>query len=143
MNLESVAKAVLEQFPGGDRPDLDRLERRVEKFGRIAFGGFLAFGLVAVLGICYAIIDKLILTGDRPWFGLLLLGFIIFASLMLAYVIFREDLKEKRVQTGPGDFPAEVETAAITDRLLEASRVEPVPTVTESTTELLPRDRTR
>jgi hypothetical protein len=142
MNLEPAAQSLLEQFPAGKRPDLDKREQRIETFGQIAFTGFMIVIGLAVLGLIYAILDKMVFSGDNPWAGILLMNLIIFAMLTLAWVVFREDLKEKRAKAARQTAP-ELEMPAVTGRLLEEKEFEPIPTVTESTTDLLPRENTR
>ena len=142
MNLEPAAQSLLEHFPAEKRSDLDRRERRIEKFGQIAFTGFMIVVSLAALGIIYAILDKMVFSGDHPLAGILFLAFIIFAMLTLAYVIFKEDLKEKRRRVVP-DMAPELEMPVVTAPLLEDSHFEPVPAVTESTTDLLPQEKTR
>lgn len=141
MNLEPAAQSLREQFPAGNRPDLDRREQRIEKFGRFAFGGFLIVVGLAVIGLIVTILDRIVFSGDPPWFGLGLIAFLIFAVLTLVYVVFREDLKEKRKKAGfeHVQTTAELGMPAVTGRLLEEKEFEPVPTVTENTTDLLPR----
>ena len=141
MNLESAARALLEQFPGGERPDLVQREKALERFGQIAFGGFGIVLVIAVVGIIYTIFSKMVLSGEQPWAGVLLSAFIVFAVLSLAYVVFAEDLKEKKKKT-PAQ-PKELRTPAVTGRLLEEKEFEPIPTITEETTNLLPQDKTR
>ena len=139
MNLEQAAQSLLEQFPAGDGLDLVRRERRLERLGKVAFGGFGVVLILAVCGMIYAILTKFVFAGDQPWVGLLLIAFLIFAVLSLAYVVFREDLKEKRQKTRS----AALEMPAVTGRLLEEKQFEPIPAVTESTTDLLPRENTK
>ena len=141
MNLEPAALSLREQFPTGNRPDLDRRERRIEKFGQFAFGGFVIVVGLAVIGLIITILDRIVFSGDPPWVGLGLIAFLIFAVLTLVYVVFREDLKEKRKKAGydHANRPAELPMPAVTERLLEEKEFEPMPTVTESTTNLLPR----
>ena len=143
LNLEPAAQSLLEQFPAGERPDLARREQRLERFGQLAFGGFGIVVLIAAVGIIYTIFRRMVLAGDQPWAGALLIAFIIFAVLTLTYVVFAEDLKEKRKKAVFTE-PRELEGPRTTGRLLDESRFEPVPTVTERTTDLLPsqkRDR--
>ena len=137
MNLETAAQSLLEQFPGRAHPDLTRRERRLERFGQFAFGGFgLVLG-VAIIGLVYTVFRKMVLDGTQPWAGILLIAFILFAAMTLAYVIFAEDLKEKRKKVRPSPV-TELEVAADTGKLLEESQFVPIPTVTENTTDLLP-----
>lgn len=146
MNLEPAAQSLREQFPTGRRPDLDRRERRIEKFGALAFTGFMVVVTFAILGLLYAILDRLVFSGDNPLAGIGLMAFLIFAMLTLAYVVLREDMNEKRKKAGydHAHTPAELQMPAVTGRLIEDKPFEPIPTVTESTTDLLPRrDRER
>src|SRR5687768_18148948 len=78
MNLEPVAQSLLEQFPGGGDPDLIRRERRLERFGQFAFGGFGLVLVAAVIGLIYTIFTKMVLDGQQPWAGILLIAFILF-----------------------------------------------------------------
>lgn len=143
MNLESVAESLLQQFPNGGDPDLTRRERRLERFGQFAFGGFGLVLVAAVIGLIYTIFSKMVLDGTQPWAGILLIAFVLFATLTLAYVVFNEDLKEKRrkVRLAP---IREVEGTVDTGKLLDEGQFVPIPTVTENTTDLLPvRERER
>jgi hypothetical protein len=144
LNLESAAQSLLEQFPAGRVPGLDRRERMLERFGQFAFGGFGVVLLVAILGIIYTILTRMVLSGEQPWAGLLLIAFIIFAAMTLAYVVFAEDLKEKRKKWA-SSLPAELEGRTVsTGKLMEEREFQPIPTVTENTTDLLPtKDRSR
>jgi len=142
MNLESTAEALSAWTPR-ENVDFAQRERRLERFGQFAFGGFGIVLVFAVLGLIYTIFTKMVLVGEQPWAGVLLIGFIIFAMLTLTYVVFNEDLKEKRKKARPVP-PNELEGAATTGKLLEEKEFEPIPTVAEHTTDLLPvRDRER
>jgi hypothetical protein len=59
------------------------------------------------------------------------------------YVFFREDLKAKRKQAANEPPPAELEMPVVTGRLIEEREFEPVPAVTEETTNLLPTPRNK
>lgn len=143
MNLETAVQSMLEQFPAGERPDIARREETLERFGRIAFGGFGIVLLFGIAGIIYAVVAEMILTGERPWSGALLIAFIIFAAMTLAYVVFNEDLKDRRKKAAQIP-PRELEATVVTGKLLDESRFEAIPTVTENTTDLLPsRNRER
>ena len=143
LNLEPAAESLLAQVPGSGTSGLDRRQRSIEKFGQIAFGGFIVVVGLAVIGLIIAILDRMVFSGDRPWVGILLMAFLIFAALTLAYVFLREDLKEKRKAAraiGPPQHE-DLEMPAVTSRLLEEREFEPVPNVTEHTTELLPQKK--
>ena len=137
MNLKSSARSLLEQFPAGNEPGLALRERRIEKFGQIAFNGFVVVLVLGVLGLFYAILDRMVFSGERPLVGVLLMAFILFAMLTLAYVFLKEDLKDKRSKALPvAQTPLQM--PAITARLIEEREFEPTLAVTESTTDLLP-----
>jgi hypothetical protein len=143
MNLETAVRSLLEQFPAGERPDLVKRQERLERFGRIAFGGFGLVLLLGIVGIIYGIVIKLVLTGERPLVGALLIAFVIFAALSLAYVMFAEDLKDRRNKAARTT-PKELGVRVVTGKLLDEGNFEPIPTVTENTTDLLPsRNRER
>jgi hypothetical protein len=138
LNLEAAASSLVEQFPAGERTDLVRREEMLERFGRFALGGFGIVGLLAVIGMIYVILTKMILSGQQPWAGVILIAFLISAVLVLTYVLFKEDLKERQRKVRPAP-PLEFEKSAVTGKLLEESSFEPAPSVIEDTTELLPR----
>ena len=137
MNLESASQSLLEQFPSGQSEDLYLRERSLERFGRIASVGFGGVLIVAVLAVLYTIFTRMVVTGQQPLAGLLLIAFIVFAVLTLGYVFFNEDLKERRKQKAPVE-PRELDLPIATGRLIEEREFEPIPTVTERTTDLLP-----
>ena len=146
MNLESTAASLLDQFPDSERYELTKREQRLERFGQFAFGGFGIVLLIAIAGLIYTILTKMVLAGQQPLAGILLIAFIVFAALTLAYVVFAEDLKDKRkrgrAEATPG--PDELKAPAVTGRLIEEREFVPIGTVTENTTDLLPvRDRER
>lgn len=142
MNLELAARSLVEQFPAGERPDLERREQVLERFGNVVFGGFGIILLVAVGGIIYTIFTRFVLDGSQPWVGIFMIAFVIFAAMALVYVGFAEDLKEKRKRAA--STPArDLGEARETGRLIGEKEFIPVPIVTEHTTDLLPQDRDR
>lgn len=142
MNLEIAAQSLHDQFPGGQSPDIVRREELLERFGRIAFGGFGVVLLLAVFGLIFTIITKMVLSGEQPVVGILLCAFIVFAVMSLAYVIFNEDLKDRRQRIRSQERGV-LTGDAVAGKLIEERPFEPVPTVTENTTDLLPREKTR
>lgn len=144
MNLEPAARSLLEQFPAGVRAELARKEARVEKLGQLAFCGLLCIIVIAVVGLLYAILDRFVFSGDNPFVGILLMMFIVFSLLSLAYVIYRESLKDRPRAAGPEETRPEFAPPPVTARLIEEREFAPVPSVTDDTTNLLPsrsRDR--
>ncbi|MBC7898490.1 MAG: hypothetical protein H7070_00375 [Saprospiraceae bacterium] len=137
LNLEQSAQSLLEQFPSAKSPDLEKSERRLEKFGNVAFGGLIVVVLASVVGMIYTIFVKFILNGSGVIAGILLILFLIFAVLGLAYVAFNESLKEKR-HAGPKRYGDPVLERFDTGKLLNENPFDPVPSVIEETTDLLP-----
>ena len=137
LNLEDTAKSLFAQIPSAETANLLKSEQRLEIFGNIAFGGLVIVVLLAVVGILYMIISKLILAGEQPILGFVLGNFVIFAALTLVYVIFNENLKEKKKKL---NLKAQTELNApkTTGKLLEEKPFEPVGSVVENSTELLP-----
>ena len=143
MNLEQSAVSLREQFPKDVRSDLQREEKRLKRFGTVAFGGFAVMIGVAICGFIYLIITELVLTGNKPIVGILIILFSVFTALTLAYVFWRAALEEKRAKLGmaPG---REIGSTEQNEKLLDEGRFEPVPTsVVEDTTELLTKIRTK
>ncbi len=139
MNLEQVSAAMTDQYPGGSSLELDRKEQRLERFGRVAFGGFGVVVGVAIIGLIGTIVSRMILTGSQFWVGVVLVAFIIFAALSLAYVFFNEDLKQKRKELGKRrDLQHQPTLDVDTNKLLNQPSARHAASVVEDTTELLP-----
>ena len=136
LNLERTAESLLEQIPSAESVKLLKRERKLEKFGTIAFGGFGLVILTGIGAIIYLIFTKMILTGENVFAGILLVAFMIFAALTLAYVVFNEDLKERKQKAKP-TLQSELADARDTGKLLEEKPFEPAASVTENTTDLL------
>lgn len=139
LNLEKTAESLLLQIPSAESANLLKQERLLEKFGNLAFGGFGLVLLIGVSALIYVVVTKFILSGTNIFVGILLVAFIIFADLALAYVIFAEFLKGKKKKIGFNETKENkgLEKAKDTARLLEEKTVEPISSVTENTTNLL------
>ena len=135
LNLEKSAESLLEQLPTAESANLLKQTKLLEKFGNFALGGLGTVLLVGVLIMIATIFSKMVLTGDRVLFGLLLISFIIFAALSLAYVFINESIKEKKEKINPV-LNKELEKRD-TAKLLEDKPFEPAGSVTENSTELL------
>lgn len=136
LNLEQTALSLLEQIPSAESAKLLKSQKNLERFGQIVFGGFGLVLLTGIGSIIYLIFTKMILNGESVFAGILLVAFMIFAALSLAYVAFNEDLKERKQRANPtlqNELAGQTETA----RLLEEKPFEPAASVTERTTELL------
>lgn len=130
LSLDEFARMLTEQLPEARARLLERQQRVEQWLGRVS-GAFVAMIVCALLvGVVWGVIMKGQILG-----GLLLLAFIIGAVASLSLVYYNESLKEKLGQPNAPD-PALPESAP-TGKLLSESRSEPVPSVTERTTELL------
>ncbi len=140
LNLEKAAESLTEQIPNAGDKTPAKQTHLVEKFGEIAFNGFMAICVFGILALLYTIITKFIIPGpaSNVIFGIFLILFIIFASLTLAYVVFNEALKEKekKKKLTPSR-ENELADAKDTGKLLDEGTLQPVSSVTENTTDLL------
>jgi len=136
LNLEKSAESLIEQLPNAQSASLLKQTQLVEKFGNFALGGFGVVLLAGVSTVIYFIFSKMILTGVNVLAGILLIAFLIFALLSLIFVFFNESIKEKKAKINPA-LPNELTEAKETGKLLEGKSFEPVPSVTENSTELL------
>lgn len=137
LNLEVSAASLLEQIPSAETAKLVKRERHLEKFGNFAFGGFGVVVATSVAALVYLIFTKMVLSGENVFAGILLMAFMIFSALTLAWVMFNEDLKERKQKRNP-TLKNELAKAPDTDKLLEEKPFEPAASVTENTTDLLP-----
>ncbi len=136
LKLDQIAADLLAQVPSAESSEILRRERLLEKFGGIAFTGFGIVLLIGVISLIYMIITKMILGGQSIFGGIILIAFIVFAVLTLAYVVIREDLKERKEKVNP-TLKNELAGARAAAKSLEEKPFEPVPSVTENTTDLL------
>lgn len=136
LNLEKTAESMLEQIPSAESAKLLKREKNLEKFGNIALGGFGIALLTGIIAIIYLIITKVILSGNSVFGGIILIAFIVFAALSLAYVAFNEDLKERKQKANP-TLKNELAEKKDTAKLLEEKPFEPIGSVTENSTELI------
>jgi len=135
LNLEKSAESLVEQMPSAQSANLLKQERMLEKFGDFAWGGFGLVIVIAVGAMIYGIFAKMILTGSNVFFGALLISFIIFGFLSLAYVVIAEILKEEKQKKSV--LKNELGDAEYTAKLLEEKSFEPTASVVENSTELL------
>jgi hypothetical protein len=134
LNLEKSAESLLEQL---QKASFSREENFLEKLGTIGFFGLATVYLVAISLLSYVVFNKFVLSGEteKIIFGVVLIAGFIFATLMLAYVALNEILNEKKGKSSPVS-PKEIEKKD-TAKLLEEKPFEPVPSVTEDSTELI------
>ena len=136
LNLEKTAESMLEQIPSAESAELLKRQKNLEKFGNIVFGGFGVVILTAISAMIYFVFTKMILSGENIFAGILLIAFLVFAGLSLTYVAFNEDLKERKQKANP-TLKNELTKKQDTAKLLEEKPFEPIPSITENSTDLL------
>ena len=133
LSLEKAAQSLAEQIPAKIDQSLERRKEKLERFGFIALSGV---GVVGVGALSYMIIFNMMLAQGKILGGLALLTIIIcglLAVFLFNYANYLKDTAVKNRLQPPEEMP-EYETPA---KLLDGSYLEPIPSVTERTTELL------
>ena len=135
LGLEKIALSLTEQLPARVDQSLQARKDRLEKMGVAALS---VFGLGILSFLLYAVGYKLMITQGNLLAGLAIIGFIIMIACGLTSVILfarAKELGEEATKRHPQqDLPKGTES---TKQLLTEGHFEPVPTVTERTTELL------
>jgi hypothetical protein len=135
LGLEKIAQSLGEQLPARMDQILVARQERLERFGVAALS---VFGLGVLGFLLYAIGQKLVASQGSLLAILAMLGFVIMLGCgVLSVILFAraKELKEEASKRQPQ--PNANEVAGATKELLPEGRFEPVPTVTERTTELL------
>ena len=136
LGLEKIALSVTEQLPARANQSLQARKDRLEKMGVAALS---VFGLGVLSFLLYSIGYKLMMSQGNIVGGLAIIGFVIMIACGLTSVILFARAKELGEQTKRQPQP-ELSNAT-TKELLSEGHFEPVPTVTERTTELLVAER--
>ncbi len=136
LSLEKAALSLVEQLPAVElNTHVRERQRRVERL-LYMLGGSAA--VIFVVSLFWTVINEIIIGKGHVLGGLiflaLILGFIVFALLML----YRDSLlKASSKRPTQPTLPQGENTA----RLLPESHIEPIPSVTERTTELLAAEK--
>jgi hypothetical protein len=137
LRLDAITQVVSDQFPTKEFASLERRKALFEKLGlfSLSLAGFLAFALIFTRAAYY----KIILFGEDVIFGSAFVALVLFGLLSVFFFNYPK-LFMKFEKVNPR-LPASKEPQAEgspSERLLEDRPFQPVPSVTESSTELLP-----
>lgn len=133
LGLEKIALSLTEQLPTRVDESLVSQKERLERLGMAALS---VFG-VGVLGvILYGIVYKLMITHGMLLAGLGLLVMLIFMGSGLLSTILFAKAKEVEKAAGKRQIPDANASTTPTRELLSEGNFEPVPSVTDRTTEL-------
>jgi hypothetical protein len=137
LKLDAIAREVSGQFPSNEYAELQRRKERFEKMGMVSLSiaGVIGFALLVFPAAYF----KLILFGPEILFGSAVAALIVFllASLFFThYPNFSKKFEKLKSLEPPPPEPHPV-TASITNKLIEDKPFEPIPSVTEHSTELL------
>jgi len=135
LGLEKIAVTVNEQLPARVDLNLQQQKERLEKFGVAALS---VFGLGVVVFLSYSIAHKLMVSQGSLLTMLAIMGLVVMMACGLTSVILfakAKELGEKASKRKPQE-SLTIESPS-TKELLTEGHFEPVPTVTERTTELL------
>lgn len=134
LGLEKIALSLAEQLPARVDQSIQARKDRLEKMGVAALS---VFGLGIFGFLLYAVGYKLLMTHGNVLAALAIIGFAIMIVCGLTSVILfarAKELGEEATKRRPQDLPKGTDA---TKELLTEGHFEPVPTVTERTTELL------
>jgi len=130
--VDKIVQSVREQLPTKLEETLEAQKNKLERLGMTALSIF-GLGLFGLL--IYLVGYKVMVTEGRVLAGLAMLGFIVLiGSGLLSVLLFA---KANELKASPMRRPEELGESSPTANLLNEAQVEPVPTVTERTTELL------
>lgn len=135
LGLETIALSLNEQLPAKVDRSLQERKERLEKLGVAALS---VFGLGVLSFLLYTIGYKLMVSQGRLLAGLAILGLIIMIACGLASVILFAKANEiEKEATKRKPQPNLTTGTESTKELLTEGHFEPVPAVTERTTDLL------
>jgi hypothetical protein len=133
LGLDKIALSLNEQLP--TKPNLS-LQQKKERFEKLGVAALSVFGLGILSLIIYGVVYKIIISEGDLLTGLAAAGFIIMIACGLASVVLfakANEAGQEATKRKPQDLPS----TESTKELLTEGHFEPVPSVTDRTTELL------
>jgi zinc-ribbon domain len=150
LGVGKVSTLIAEQLPAGalenaSPEEVARLLKSKRRVERALVGLGLTGAVVFVVSLILTIIFKIILDKGAVVQGSIFLAFILGGVVALCLVFYRESLLESLARRGalPDESKQKAVAAGETSKLLPDARFEPVPSVTDRTTELLAVERER
>jgi zinc-ribbon domain len=135
LRLEKIAASLAEQLP--TKVDLT-LQQQKERYEKIGMALLSVFGLGVLIFILYSVGYKLMVTQGNILGGLALLGFLVMVICGLASVVVFAKANEVGEGKSKRLEPANLTNGSeSTKELLTEGNFEPVPSVTDRTTDLL------
>lgn len=135
LKLDAVSQVVADQFPSAEYAALHRRKRLLERLGIAALS---IAGLIGLMSLIFAAaLYKLVLFGPEVLFlasAVALMIFILLAAVLIGYSKLFLRLEKADLQTA---LLHELPPIHTTGKLIEDRPFEPVPSVTENTTDLL------
>ena len=136
LGLEKIALSLSEQLPERVEQSLQAQKDRLEKLGVAAMS---VFGLGVLSFLLYGVAQRLMLSQGNLLAAFALIGFVIMMACGITSVILFAKAKELGEEAKQRPPPQDLSKG--TKELLSESHFEPVPTVTERTTELLAAEK--
>lgn len=133
LGLEKIALSLTEQLP--TKPNLS-LQQQKERFEKLGVGALSVFGLGLLIFIGYAVGYKMLTSDASLLSKLAVIGLVIMIACGFASVILfakANEVGQEATKRKPQDLPSNESTK----ELLTEGHFEPVPSVTDRTTELL------
>jgi hypothetical protein len=138
LGLEKIVLSLTEQLP--TKPDLS-LQQKKERFEKLGVAALSVFGLGLLSFLVYAVGYKLLTSDAGILSKLAVIGLVIMMICGLASVVLFAKANEAGQEATKRKPQQDLSSAESTKELLTEGHFEPVPTVTDRTTELLTVER--